>query len=152
VIRQFTLENIKPFSINATYYGKGFIKTSKAREWALDIFYRLSTPENEQAFKDLREAFDPKKHGFTFHMTAYYPKSQFLTKQGHISNKLFDVSNVEKGLIDLFTLPKHALSPSPLGCQNLQIDDRYIVELQSRKKASESEIPYIVVQIGIVNL
>lgn len=150
--RQFVLHNIKPFSINATYYGNGFIKTSKAREWAMDIFHRLSTPENEQALRELREAFNPKLHGFIFRMTAFYPRSQFYTKQGQISNKTFDMSNCEKGLIDLFCLPKHSISPSPVGCQNLQVDDRYIVELVSKKKCTDSEEPRIEVEIELVEL
>lgn len=148
--RSFFLDNLRPFSINATYYGNGFVKTSAAREWAMEVFHRLAG--QEQKFKELREFFDPKKHAYHVTMIANYPKAQFYTKQGLLSSKTFDLTNCEKGLIDLFWLPKHALSASPLGCQNLQMDDKYITQLISRKRATEDSEPSIEVEIEIVEL
>lgn len=150
--RSFVLQNIKPFSINATYYGNGFIKTSKAREWALDVFYRLSTAENEAKFAELRAFFNIKKHGIAVRMTAYYPEAQFFTKQGTVSSKTYDLTNCEKGLLDLFMLPKHALNPAPLGCQNLQLDDRYVTELVSKKLPTKDAEPRIEVEIEVSEL
>jgi hypothetical protein len=152
VKRSFILHDLKPFSINATYYGQGFVKTAKAREWAMEVFHRLSTEENELKFKELREAFDPKLHGFAVTMTAYYPTAQFYTKQGIISNKVFDLSNTEKGLLDLLYLPKHALSPAPLGCQNLQLDDKFVIDLISRKRPTKDACPRIEVILEVIPL
>lgn len=150
--RSFVLQNIKPFSINATYYGNGRIKTSEAREWEMNIFYRLSTPENEEKFSELRAAFDSSKHALSVLIVAYYPEVQFYTKKGNISNKIvLDMSNGEKLLLDCMMLSKHALKESPQGCQNLQIDDKELVNMLSFKRPTKSGEPRIEVTFQIVN-
>lgn len=153
MIRSFVLENLKPFSINSTYYGGGssFVKTTAAREWMYQVFHRLSDAESEQKFKDLREAFKPEEHGFEVCMIAYYPRADYMTKKGHLSNKTLDLTNCEKSLVDCLFLSKHALTAAPYGCQNLQIDDRYVVSLQSKKLPCDGA-PRIEVSIELVSI
>ena len=87
--RQIKIENLKPLSINATYYGSGsgFVKTQKANEWMHEVFFQMDTEYNAEALTELREYFDPKLHCFSITLEAQYPKEIFMTKKKMISAK-----------------------------------------------------------------
>jgi len=81
--------------------------------------------------KKFYDEFDEKKHGIELFLTFHTPN--FYTEKGTISAHSMDLSNVEKPLIDLLFLPRfHGNSP-PHRVQNLNLDDRYIVCLTSKK-------------------
>ncbi len=124
--------NVRSFSINAMYGPKKF-KTSLARDWEMTVFHQLSSEENLTKFSRLREAFDPAIHGYSVSIIVYYPESKFYTKGGDISAHTHDVSNYEKPLVDLLFLPKYFDLNAPYGCRNLNVDDKYIVRMFSRK-------------------
>lgn len=138
--REFSIKGLKPVSINASYFPSqyGFTKTSKANEWSYNIFYALGSKENEQYLKELREYFDPKKHVYIVYITVFYPKSEFFTKKDEISQKTIDVTNFEKAIVDCLFLPKHFDEPAPYGCKNLNIDDKHVVNVNSKKWYKDS--------------
>lgn len=152
--RLLVLNTVKPLSINSTYYstGGGFIKTTAAREWTHEVCYHLSSEENEKALADLRQHFDNSKHYYKISLEAHYPKKFFITGKGHISARTVDITNWEKSIIDVIFLPKNYSDTPPYGCKNLNIDDRYICEMSSKKVLSKDDFYRIVVEIEISNL
>lgn len=152
--RKFILQNLKPLSVNSTYYRSfnGVTKTSAANDWTHTIFYILSSEENARALRELRECFDPKLHVLYFSIFVLYPKSIFYTKAGVVNSKTIDLSNCEKSIIDAFCLKRYFNDPAPAGCQNLNTDDRYVTEMWSRKGVAEDGRHRIEVEIEIKNL
>ena len=134
--RVITLK-LKPFSINAMFCRDKRHKTIEAQEWSCSILVALALKENKKKLKELRQYFDPKKHVYKVDLTFFYPKHVLHKKEGGISARAHDLSNVEKPLIDLIFLPMFYDRPSPYGAKNLNIDDKYIVDLRSRKRTGK---------------
>ena len=112
-------------------------KTIGAQEWSCSILVALALKENKKKLKELRQYFDPKKHVYKVDLTFFYPKHVLHKKEGGISARAHDLSNVEKPLIDLIFLPMFYDRPSPYGAKNLNIDDKYITDLRSRKRVGK---------------
>lgn len=147
----FKFTNLKPFSVNSAYIRtfSGVAKSAGANEFCAQVFNVLSCLEEQVKILELKRLFDPDKHGYAFKMCAYYPKEQFYTKKGQISNRTIDCTNWEKILVDCFCLPKFCNIAWPHGCNNLEIDDRYVVDVDSRKRPSNGMV--IEVQISVVD-
>jgi len=145
----FTLDGIKPLSVNSTYtnVGRGRAKTQAARDWTSEFFYQLGTQENLKKLAELRETFDPAQHFYAVQLDMYYPDSLLFRKGGGISAKTVDLSNFEKSIIDCLFLPKFNNTPFPYGCENLNIDDKFVAELVSRKKAAQAHQLSIAIEI-----
>jgi hypothetical protein len=144
---------IGPLSINSTYGTRqgGRFKTNKAQDWTCSVFHLLDTEEYKAQFKQLREHFDPTKHAYKVDLVANYPAQLYFNKQGLVSSKTIDQSNWEKSIIDCFFLPKFFGAQSPAGCDNLNMDDRFITDLSSCKRPSD-EGHSLVVTITVVDL
>ena len=128
---------LKAFSINAMT-GRDIRHKSHAYiEWSAEVFNKLSTDENLDTIAELREFFDSEKHYYIIDLKFYYPSNVLYTKKGSLSARAHDLSNIEKPLIDLLFLPTYYDQPSPYGCKNLNIDDKYIKKLSSEKLPSE---------------
>ena len=140
---------VKSFSINTMFCKNRAFTTSDYKTWAYSIFHRLDTEDNLQAFEDLRTAFDVKKHAYSVSIITYFPFETLYTKKGILSSRAFDLSNIEKPLIDLIFLPKYFDQPSPYGIANLNIDDKYIIDLSSKKRAAPEH--RIDIEIEVVN-
>ena len=134
--RVITLK-LKPFSINAMFCRDKRHKTIEAQEWSCSVLVALALKENKKKLKELRQYFDPMKHVYKVDLTFFYPKHVLFRKDGGISARAHDLSNVEKPLIDLVFLPMFYDRPSPYGAKNLNIDDKYIVDLRSRKRVGK---------------
>ena len=130
----------KPFSINAMSYRDKRYKTPEFEQWCSKILYALNNEKNQKALQDLRDYFDPNKHVYQVNLTFNYPHHILFTKASTISTKAHDLSNVEKPLIDLIFLPTFHKRTS-----NLNIDDKYILDLISRKRASEDHL----IEVGL---
>lgn len=138
--RSIVLKNLKPFSINRSYANGsngGRFKTQEFQDWQSEVFWQLSLPENISTLKELREHFDPKKHKYEIDLQAWYPKQEFFTKEGLISAKTQDTTNWEKSLVDCLFLKKYFDAPHPYGCENLNIDDKYLTRCVSEKLPSK---------------
>ena len=134
--RVITLK-LKPFSINAMFCRDKRHKTIEAQEWSCSVLVALALKENKKKLKELRQYFDPMKHVYKVDLTFFYPKHVLFRKDGGISARAHDLSNVEKPLIDLIFLPMFYDRPSPYGAKNLNIDDKYITDLRSRKRVGK---------------
>lgn len=152
--RTLLLPDIKPMSVNAMYFRSfnGVSKTAKASDWTYEVFFALSSAENLLAMQDLRNHFDPNKHVLSFSITAAYSKEDLYTKKGQISARTQDCTNFEKSIVDCICLPKYYDQVAPQGCQNLNIDDRYITEVHSFKALSTSGRSALIVDIEIRDL
>jgi len=140
----------KPFSINSMYCKNRAYKSADYNKWSADIFYKLASDENLQAFHDLREFFDPLKHGYIVNLVSYYPRDILFTKKGGLSARAHDLSNIEKPIIDLIFLPCYYNKSTPYGCHNLNIDDKFIYELSSKKLPADGH--RIEIELSIVCL
>ncbi len=148
--RSFIL-NIEPFSLNAKFCRDLRYTSSGYKQWTMRFFTQMDKKTAQMAMKELREVFDLKKHAYSVRMTAYYPR--FYTKEGTISATTEDITNWEKLAVDHLFLPKNHVLPVPYGCPNLNVDDKHIVQLTSRKRPAVigEKQTYIKVEIAIVN-
>ena len=150
-VRRLITLKLKPFSINAMFCRDKRHKTIEAQEWSSSILVALALKENKKKLKELRQYFDYKKHVYKVDLTFFYPKHVLYTKEGPISARAHDLSNIEKPLIDLIFLPLYYDRPSPYGAKNLNIDDKYITHLISKKRAGKSFKIKVSIQIKALN-
>ena len=144
--RVITLK-LKPFSINAMFCRDKRHKTIEAQEWSCSVLVALALKENKKKLKELRQYFDPMKHVYNVDLTFFYPQHVLYRKDGGVSASAHDFSNVEKPLIDLVFLPKFYDRPSPYGAKNLNIDDKYVTHLVSKKQSGKAFKIKISIQI-----
>jgi len=135
--------NIKPYSVNAYYYGNRSIKKTEARNWEHSMIELLKPEECQKQLEHLKELFDPKKHCITISILCLYPEEIFFTQKGTISAKTFDVSNVEKPIIDVIFLEKYATTK----ITNVGIDDKFIIDMHSYKRSYHKNEIRIKIQI-----
>lgn len=111
---------IKAFSLNKYRYGHSPHKTKEAREYEEDVLQRL---------KEIPEltVMSEKWHGtIEVELVFTYPSAVFYNAKGHISAKTYDLSNVEKPLLDLI-INRH-----------MGLDDRFVTKLVSSKGPGEA--------------
>ena len=135
--------NSKPYSVNRYYYGNRAIKRREAVQWEQVIIENLRDEEVQKNIEEFMSHFDPKENCFSVELTFYYPESLFYTKKGMLSTKVFDITNVEKPLVDTVFLEKYSTSV----IKNLQIDDKYITKCVSQKLPSESHWINVKIQL-----
>lgn len=145
----FKFPDLKPFSVNASYVRTyhGVTKSSGASEFCSQIFNIISRESEAVKLQELREKFNTKEHCYKVVLTAYYPESEYYTKKHEMSNKTVDVTNFEKMIVDCLFLPKFNHEPFPYGAANLNIDDRYLAEMRSRKLGANKRLIEATVEI-----
>lgn len=143
--------DLKPFSINKAYYRDRRIKTRDFVDWEMCVIQQLNRPEIQTELEKLRAAYQPNVHGFSVSLRYYFPHDLLLNKQGLISSRAEDLSNVEKALLDLLFLPKIHVQSPPYGAPNVNCDDKSVLELHSYKLPSADGSHHIVVSIRLVN-
>jgi predicted SpoU family rRNA methylase len=114
----FTLMS-KAFSVNAYSYRDKRHKTAEARAWEAQMLILLD--EHSKALGEMAD--DWKKHGgcFRAHITVLFPPHIFYNRDGAISSKTFDLTNIEKPIIDL------------IFGQIMEINDKTLVQVISEK-------------------
>jgi len=137
--------NAPPFSINKAYYRRGN-RTTEYREWTQNIHDQLDSFSDE--ITAFREAFAPTKHALSVRIIHFLPSSKLYTKSGKISRRSKDLSNVEKTLIDVLFDPRYFKR----GFSTLNLDDTFIVNLNSFKRESPIGEFYISVAIQLIPL
>ncbi len=140
---------VKPFSINAATYSDARTKTREYREWQSQVFHQLNNEKDLETFRQIREQFDETKHSFAVEMTAFYPRSVFINKEGTLSSRTVDLSNWEKLLLDLLFDKQYFSKEHPYGVQNINQNDKYVVDLVSRKRPHDHEMFYIQILIRV---
>ena len=111
---------IKAFSVNAYYYKTRSFKTPAASDWETLVCAHLARVTD---LNILAEAWRANHGVFIVHFTFVYPMHVFFNQAGNVSAKAFDLSNVEKPLLDM------------LFRETMKVDDRFVTELTSRKRA-----------------
>lgn len=147
----FTLP-LEPFSVNRTYYRDRRHKTQDFRDWELAAINALSAQSVQEKLDKIRSAFDASRHGFVVRFKYMYPATVLFNKQGQISSRAEDLSNIEKPLLDVLFLPKYHVQPFPWGCPNVNADDKYVLRLNSAKVLSPNELYYIQICVAVVDL
>jgi hypothetical protein len=141
---------IKPLSINEMYCRNRSYTSTSYKQWLPKIFHFLSNDEHSMSeFKKIRDNFDPKKEAFLVNINWFYPKEILYTKQGIMSARAHDLTNIEKPLVDLIFLPKFYKTPSPYGCKNINQDDKFIKKVTSEQFPHDSFL--IELEIEIIN-
>ncbi len=126
---------IEAFSVNRMTYRDVRFKSKEYKDWATKILYLLS---EEKALIDLAARW--KEHGGVFKVTVSveYPKHVFFNKQGDVSSKTVDCTNVGKPLIDL------------IFGQTMDVNDKYIVDYTELKRpGSRSCIKIYITLLGL---
>ena len=117
-------------------YGKQKFKTTQAREWSYQVFNHLNHISNIKNMKAFRESFNSDIEAIEADLTFYFPEDIILLKKGGISGRAFDITNMEKCIVDLIFDKQYFEKDPPYGCENLNLDDKYIISMQSRKRVS----------------
>ena len=147
--QKFTI-HCKPFSVNSMYYSQRNIKTADCREWTAQILFALNAEAPTKAMEALRSYFDPKKHVYRVAFTFRYPKHLYFTKNGDISSRTMDCTNVEKPLLDILFSTQYFNKPCPDGAANLNTNDRYVASCYSCKLPAE--VHSIDIELEIIEL
>jgi len=121
-----------PQSINSMYYGnRAHGKTPAAQDWTRIVCHELSSPSIKAKLRELREFFDAEKHAYKLALTFHTPK--MFNKQGTISAQSQDLSNIEKGIVDILFLESYFSH-----VENLNTDDRFLIAMYSQKKYAKT--------------
>ena len=149
---QFTIKS-QPFSINKAYYRNRQL-TKEARLWRKDFLLQLQDYHIQKDFAKVHKHFDPNLHSVHVSYRFCYPSNKLLTKKGTISARSSDLTNIEKLVQD--NIFDHRFNGREIGdqiIQNLDIDDKFITQLQSYKVLSPLDNQFLIqVKIQIVTL
>lgn len=140
---KFTV-NLSPLSLNAMYCRDMRYKSARYKTWQMSFIMQLWKLESQTQMKKLREAYC-EGDSFAVRLTFNYAK--FLNKAGLITAHTEDLTNVEKPIVDLIFGAKFHVLPEPYGVPNLNVDDRFIVSLLSRKR--QSKVLYDTIDVTI---
>lgn len=118
------------------YYRDRRHKTADYRDWELAAIEALNRKEVQAELAKIRSNFDENKHSLFIKFNFQFPATTLLNKQGLISSRAEDLSNIEKTLLDVLCLPKFFVQSPPHGYPNLNIDDKHVLRLVSSKTIS----------------
>ena len=143
----------KPFSINKAYYLKSFggkkatkVRTQECRDWGDQILIQLQSYTEQ--FESLRKAFKTSKHAISVNIIHYMPDHIMYNKKGEVSAFSQDLTNVEKMLVDLvFDARYNGRMVFDQEIKNLDINDKYIINLVSKKRAASEYLIEIKIRI-----
>lgn len=136
----------RAISVNDSYYGnRKFGMKKEAKEWTYAVNWELA--KHSSQFDILREQFNPKEHGLSVSFCFIY--KEFFNKSGSVSSKIYDLTNCEKLLLDLIVDSAHH-GIAPYKSPNLNINDKHVIELFSKKAPGAQD--RIDIEIKIVNI
>lgn len=146
--------NSEPFSVNRMYYHKDgkAIRRQEARNWAYGVFGQLAQPYNASQIAKFKDHFDFKSMAIKVTISVFYARHKLFNKAGTISSQSMDCSNFEKPLIDLMFDKRYSSRTPPEGAPNLELDDKYILELISTKRVSHTGNTYMSVELEALDL
>ena len=141
-----------PFSINKAYYRNRQL-TQEARKWRERILVQLQEPLLLTLMQALKTEFQPSKHALSVTYDFYFPRHLLFTKKGEISKRSFDLTNIEKLLQDnLFEHRYNDRVIDGIEIENFDIDDKFIIDLHSRKLPHEKDHHEIRVTVSLLPL
>jgi hypothetical protein len=143
---------LEPFSVNRTYGRDRRHKTQDFRDWELATINALNAKSVQEQLEKIRNEFDPNLHGFLVRFKYMYPANVLFNKEGKISSRAEDLSNIEKPLLDMLFLPKYHVQSFPWGCPNINADDKYVLRMTSIKTTSPDANHYIEISVALTQL
>ena len=103
--------------------------------------------------KVMADEFDKQQHCLSLTLIYYQPKDILFTKNGHVSRRSQDLSNVEKMLVDIICDPRfNGREIGSQSFQNLDCDDTAVVQLLSMKRECASDRFLIEVELCVHEL
>ena len=151
MIVSFSLK-IKPFSVNRAYY-KNRQLTQEARLWREDFLLQLQQSEVLQQIQLLKKEWCSTQHALSVSYDFFYPRKLLFTKKGEVSKRSMDLTNVEKLVQDnLFESRYNGREIDGVIIENFDIDDKFIVCLQSRKLAHNQPHHEILITVELLPL
>ena len=140
------IKGLRPISLNRLHYRNRKL-TQEARVYRGKFLQQLQAYSNE--LKALSKAFVPTDHMISLSLHFYMPQSEFYTHKGYISARSQDLDNLLKLIIDCLcnaeyntpkwlTKKKRTIKEKYLYedlhlIQNLDIDDKFITSLNTKK-------------------
>ena len=122
-----------PFSVNKAYYRNRQL-TQEARQWRSEFLLQLQQEDILSKLREVRKEFQPKLHGISVEYVFFYPYKLLYTKKGEVSKRSNDLTNIEKLVQDnIFDSRFNGRVIEDITIENLDIDDKYIISLQSKK-------------------
>ena len=144
-MKQIIWLDMQASSINSAYYSdKRLGYNAKTKDWIAEVCRQLSLGKNQKSIDSLKSFFNPEKH--CFHVSVEYGSKKFFNKAGTISSQDYDVGNITKTLLDIVYTPAFNGSGTHK-CQNLNIDDKYITALYTKKVPSAEFYQKIIIHI-----
>lgn len=137
----------KPLSLNEITCRDVRYKSKAYKAWYPKILEHLSNTKNKKALRDLREHFDPKKHFFAIDFWFFYPEHILFTLLKQCSAKAHDTSNIEKPLQDLIFLPDFYGTTPPYSAENLNMDDKYILDAATHQRPASDYLIRVELEI-----
>lgn len=136
----------KAFSVNKQFAAnKKYGMLKDAKDFCYQVNWQLQKYKDE--FEEIRNNFDETLHGLEVEIIHYY--KNFFNSKGGVSNKVLDITNTEKLLMDLI-IDKEHYGPAPYLSPNLKLNDRNVIKLTSSKRAGGHD--FVTVEINIVLL
>lgn len=143
---------LRLFSLNSVYCKNRSFKTRDYRDWERAVLYALVEPGPKAELAKLRESFDPKTSALSLQLISYIPQDSLFNKQGSLSSRSLDLTNVEKPIVDILMLPRYHQVLQGMGGGNVNIDDKHIVSLKSCKRLSRDTKHWLKVRLAVVPL
>jgi len=141
-----------PFSINKAYYRNRQL-TKECREWRSSMLVQLQQPLVLSLIQALKTEFQAQQHALSVSYDFYFPQKLLYTKKGEISKRSFDLTNIEKLLQDnLFEHRYNGREIDGIIIENFDIDDKFIVDLHSRKLSHQEDYHEIRVTVTLISL
>ena len=145
-MKELIIIPLEPLSINRTKCRDQRYTTTYYKDYIYNVLNCINKPTSITKINNIKKFFNKKKHAIHLELTFYYPRNIFYTEKDEISSKVHDLSNIEKPLIDIIFLSTHSTD----ALHNLNIDDKYIIDLISKKRAADEYS--IEVLIEVVNI
>ena len=117
------------------------------------MLVQLQQPLILTLIQALKIEFQPSKHALAVSYDFYFPQKLLYTKKGEISKRSFDLTNIEKLLQDnLFEHRYNDRVIDGIEIENFDIDDKFIVDMHSRKLPHQKDHHEIRITVVIVSL
>ncbi len=147
----------KPFSVNNAYY-RNRNRNKACRAWGDDILRQLMDPGIQSKLDQFRDAFNALEHAISVKYVYHYPRKIIFNREGEVSQRSMDLSNIEKLLQDLIF--DHRFydrtvildSGEVTKLRNLNLNDSKIVDLTSQKRLSPTNEYSINISLGIKDI
>ncbi len=118
------LPGAKAFSVNKMFTRDMRFKSGEFKDWYIRLKTKIEELDEYKRLMELAaDVQNTSQASLSIYIECVYPVWLFYNKQGEISSKVFDISNVEKPLIDL-------LVQDIMG-----LNDKLITYMESSKRA-----------------